>query len=81
MFVRKDEVLSELDAWLAGQFAPDRIEAVIEEMTAAQDSTGHQQMITEAHQAIRERRQSAHKRTWQAIPMGLWFVSEGRYNS
>jgi site-specific DNA recombinase len=54
VFVREDEVLPELDAWLAGQFAPDRIEEVIEEMTAAQDSPGHQQMITEAHQAIRE---------------------------
>jgi site-specific DNA recombinase len=52
--VREDEVLPELDAWLAGQFAPDRIEEVIEDVTAAQDSTGHQQMITEAHQAIRE---------------------------
>jgi hypothetical protein len=54
VFVREDEVLPQLDAWLAGQFAPDRIEEVIGEMTAAQDSTGHQQMITEAHQAIRE---------------------------
>jgi len=52
--VREDEVLPELDAWLAGQFAPHRIEQAIDEMTFAQDSTGHQQMITEAHQAIRE---------------------------
>jgi site-specific DNA recombinase len=54
VLVREDEVLPELDAWLAGQFAPDRIEEVIEEMTAAQDSAGHQQIITEAHQAIQE---------------------------
>jgi len=50
VFVREDEVLPELDPWLARQFAQHRIEQVIDEMTVAQDSTGHQQMIAEAHQ-------------------------------
>jgi hypothetical protein len=30
VFVHEDEILPELDAWLVGQFAPGRIEEVIE---------------------------------------------------
>jgi site-specific DNA recombinase len=55
VFVREREVLPELDAWLATEFAPHRIEATIEQMAAAQDSPGsEQQVIAEAHRSIRE---------------------------
>jgi site-specific DNA recombinase len=55
VFVREQEVLPALDAWLATEFAPHRIEATIEEMTAAQDSPGSErQAIADACEAIRD---------------------------
>jgi hypothetical protein len=54
VFVREDEVLPALDAWLARQFAPLRLEAAVEEMAAAQDGLGSEEATAEAHAVIRE---------------------------
>jgi site-specific DNA recombinase len=54
VFVRENEVLPALDAWLSKEFAPHRIEETIEALAAAEDSTGHHQALVQAHTTIRD---------------------------
>jgi site-specific DNA recombinase len=52
VFIREHDLLPELDGWLAGEFAPHRIEATIEAMAAAQADPGDGQATVTARQAI-----------------------------
>jgi len=55
VFVRERHVMPELDRWLAREFAPRHLEETIEQMTAAQASTGAEvQAIADARDAIRD---------------------------
>ena len=46
VFVREDEVLARLDAWLARQFDPARLPATIEALAASQQTTPSRQPVT-----------------------------------
>jgi site-specific DNA recombinase len=55
VFVRERDVVPELDAWLAREFAPHRLAQTIDDLTAAHnDLTAEQQTIADAHDAINE---------------------------
>lgn len=54
VFVRENEVLPALDAWLSKEFAPHRMEKIIEALAAAEDVTGHHQALAWAHATIRD---------------------------
>jgi site-specific DNA recombinase len=45
VFVRERDVLPELDAWIATEFAPHRIEAAIDQMAASQGIPGAEQAV------------------------------------
>jgi site-specific DNA recombinase len=50
VFVQERDVIPQLDAWLAREFAPHRLPETIDDLTAAQtDATGEQQAIADAH--------------------------------
>ena len=52
VFVRERDLLPELDAWLAGEFAPHRIESTIEAMATAQADPDDGQATATARQLI-----------------------------
>jgi site-specific DNA recombinase len=54
VFVRENEVLPALDAWLSKEFASHRVEETIEALAAAEDVTGHHQVLVQAHTTIRD---------------------------
>jgi site-specific DNA recombinase len=54
VFVRECEVLPELDAWVATEFPPRRIEVTIDQMTAATGHCGTEEVvIAELRRSIR----------------------------
>jgi site-specific DNA recombinase len=54
IFVRENDVLPQLDGWLAKAFAPHHIEATIDEMLAVQVDFDQDAATTHAHQQISE---------------------------